>query len=93
MDFLTSHFGKDEPLTRTYLSSLCPPKSEDKYGEKVLEWTEVHLSEMTCYKIHTLVSNCFLLNASILLYIVIYFSSIVCNLRIDFRKNKQFRYL
>ena len=31
------------------------PKSEDKYVEKVFNWSEVHLSEMTCYKIHTLV--------------------------------------
>ena len=31
-----------------------PPKSEDKYVEKVFNWSEVHLSEMTCYKIHTL---------------------------------------
>ena len=33
---------------------LDPPKSEDKYVEKVFNWSEVHLSEMTCYKIHTL---------------------------------------
>ena len=31
-----------------------PPKSEDKYVEKVFNWSKVHLSEMTCYKIHTL---------------------------------------
>ena len=31
-----------------------PPKSDDKYVEKVFNWSEVHLSEMTCYKIHTL---------------------------------------
>ena len=31
------------------------PKSEDKYVVKVFNWPEVHLSEMTCYKIHTLV--------------------------------------
>ena len=33
------------------------PKSEDKYVVKVFNWSEVHLSEMTCYKIHTLVSR------------------------------------
>ena len=47
----------------TYLSSLWAwlllysaimPKSEDKYVVKVFNWSEVHLSEMTCYKIHTL---------------------------------------
>ena len=31
-----------------------PPKSEDKYVEKVFNWSEFHSSEMTCYKIHTL---------------------------------------
>ena len=32
------------------------PKSEDKHIVKVFNWSEVHLSEMTCYKIHTLVT-------------------------------------
>ena len=32
------------------------PKSKDKYVVKVFNWSEVHLSEMTCYKIHTLVT-------------------------------------
>ena len=26
---------------------------DDKYVEKVFNWSEVHFSEMTCYKIHT----------------------------------------
>ena len=26
---------------------------DDKYVKKVFNWSEVHLSEMTCYKIHT----------------------------------------
>ena len=30
------------------------PKSEEKYVVKVYNCSEVHLSEMTCYKIHTL---------------------------------------
>ena len=52
MDFVTSHFGKMnhwpvEHFFKTYLSSLL--------GEKVFNWSEVHLSEMTCYKIHTLI--------------------------------------
>ena len=34
--------------------SVITPKSEDKYVVKVLNWLEVHLFEMTCYKIHTL---------------------------------------
>ena len=42
-----------------------PSKSEDKCFEKVFNWSEVHLSEMTCYQIHTLV----------ILYICIYLSS------------------
>jgi hypothetical protein len=31
-----------------------PTKSDDKYVEKVFNWSEVNLSEMTCYTIHTL---------------------------------------
>ena len=27
--------------------------------KKVFNWSEVHISEMTCYKIHTLISICF----------------------------------
>ena len=46
MDFVTSH-----PANR--------PKSEDKYVEKVFNWSEVHLSEMTFYKIHTLMNYAF----------------------------------
>ena len=33
---------------------LHPPKSDDKYAQKVFNWSEVHLSEVTSYKIHTL---------------------------------------
>ena len=29
-------------------------QGEDKYVVKVFNWSEVHLFEMTCYKIHTL---------------------------------------
>jgi hypothetical protein len=36
-----------------------PPKSDDKYAQKVFNWSEVHLSEMTSYKIHTLVDCLF----------------------------------
>ena len=68
MDFVTNSFRKDEPLTSwTLLQHICPqfwawllntiaitPKSEDKYVVKVFDWSEVNLSEMTCYKIHTL---------------------------------------
>ena len=39
-----------------------PPKSEDKYVEKVFNWSEVYLSEMTCYKIHTFREKMFLKN-------------------------------
>ena len=48
MDFVT---GQDEPLCA--IENL--PKSDDKYVEKVLNCSEVHLSELTCYKIHSLV--------------------------------------
>ena len=68
MDFATKSFRKDETLTSwTLLQHICPhfwawllntiavtPKSEDKYVIKVFNWSEFHLSEMTCYKIHTL---------------------------------------
>ena len=66
--FCNKSFRKDEPLTSwTLLQHICPhfwawllntiaitPKSEDKYVEKVFNWSEVHFSEMTCYKIHIL---------------------------------------
>ena len=66
--FCNKSFRKDEPLTSwTLLQQICPhfwawllntivitPKSEDKYVVKVFNWSEVHLSKMTCYKIHTL---------------------------------------
>ena len=69
--FCNKSFWKDKPLTSwTLFQHICPhfwvgllgaianpPKSEDKYVEKVFNWSEVHLSEMTCYKIHTLVIN------------------------------------
>ena len=42
-------------LRRLILYSAITPKSEDKYVVKVFNWSEAHLSEMTCYKIHTLV--------------------------------------
>ena len=72
MDFLTSHFGKMNlwPLLQhigphfwawLLLYSAITPKSEDKYVVKVFNWSEVHLSEMTCYKFHTLVFCLFLL--------------------------------
>ena len=75
MDIVTKSFRKDETLTSwTLLQHICPhfwawllntiaitPKSEDKYVVKVFNWSEVHLSEMTCYKIHTLkVENSYL---------------------------------
>ena len=73
MDFVTKSFWKDETLTSwTLLQHICPhfwawflntiaitPKSEDKYVQKVFNWSEVHLSEMTCYKIHTLAGKYF----------------------------------
>ena len=43
MDFVRSYFGTNEPLTS---------------WKKVFNWSEVHLSKMTCYKIHTLRAYC-----------------------------------
>ena len=68
MDFVTKSFLKDETLTSwTLLQHICPhfwawlllysaitPKGEDKYVVNVFNWSEVHLSEMNCYKIYTL---------------------------------------
>ena len=69
--FCNKSFRKNETLTSwTLLQHIFPhfwgwlllysaitPKSEYKYVVKVFNWSEVHLSEMTCYKIHTLVSK------------------------------------
>ena len=43
------------------------PKSEDKYVEKVFNWTELHFSEVTSFKIGTLVE--FLSNSVTLFYL------------------------
>ena len=63
MDFVTSHFGKMNLCSVEHFFNIfvltfgwvCwvqmnPPKSEDKYVEKVFNRLEVQLSEMTCYK-------------------------------------------
>ena len=51
MDFVKSHFGK------FWVGATAnPPKSDDKYAQKVFNWSEVHLFKVTSYKIHTLVS-------------------------------------
>jgi hypothetical protein len=63
-DFGTSHFGKMNlwPVEHFLLGAIAiTPKSENKYVEKVFNWSEVHVSEMTCYKIHTLGYALFLL--------------------------------
>ena len=36
------------------LHLLHLPKSDDKYAQKMFNWSEVHLFEVTSYKIHTL---------------------------------------
>jgi hypothetical protein len=33
-----------------------PPKSDDKNGQEMFNWSELHSEEVTSYKIHTLVS-------------------------------------
>ena len=48
------HFELKYGFCNKSLHSANPPKSEDKYDEKVFNWSEGHLSEMACYKIHTL---------------------------------------
>ena len=41
-------------LKTMLLYSAIMPKSEGKYVVKLFNWLEVHLSELTCYKVHTL---------------------------------------
>ena len=52
-------------------------KGEDKYVEKVFNWSEVHLSEMTCSKIHTLEKGqfcgCLCITVSMLTYMQYHF--------------------
>ena len=55
MDFVTKSFQEDETLTGWTLQ--LAPKSEDKYVVKLFNWSEFHLSETTCYKIHNLVAE------------------------------------
>ena len=66
--FCNKSFRKDETLTSwtllkhnsphfwawLLLYSAIMPKSEGKYVVKLFNWLEVHLSELTCYKVHTL---------------------------------------
>ena len=91
MDFVTKSFRKDETLTSwTLLQHICPhfwvwlllysaitPKSKDKYVVKVFNWSEVHLSEMTCSKIHTLEKGqfcgCLCITVSMLTYMQYHF--------------------
>ena len=64
MDFVTSHFGKRNlwPVERFFnifvitLGWVCWVQSQVMTNmlKKMFNWSEVHLSEMTCYKIHTL---------------------------------------
>ena len=68
MDFVRSHFGKMNLCkVEHFFEYIChhswvgatgatanPPKSDDKYAQKSVQL--VHLSEVTSYKIHTLVA-------------------------------------
>ena len=60
-EFCNKSFRKDEPLTSwTLFQHICPHFWVGLLNAKVRtnmlkKWSEVHLSEMTCYKIHTLV--------------------------------------
>ena len=71
MDFVRSHFGKMNlwPVEHFFehihyhfwlAATANPPKSDDKYIEKLFNWSEVHLSEMTWDKIHTLMCSSYL---------------------------------
>jgi hypothetical protein len=59
MDFWQKRRRRSAALLLVLL--LAPPVLEShlntplKYVEKVFNWSEAHLSEMTCYKIHTLI--------------------------------------
>ena len=39
--------------------------------KKVFNWSEVHLSEMTCYKIHTLIAYCSNVDLKLLLVVTV----------------------
>ena len=45
----------DSPLSNVLIRGES--KCDDKYVVKVFKWSELHLSEMTCSKIHTLGSR------------------------------------
>jgi hypothetical protein len=57
------------------LHLLHSPKSDDKYAQKELNWSEVHLSDVTSYKIYTLVSSHSLMAFIDFLFLHIYSSS------------------
>ena len=54
-------FGKMQlcRVEHLLLYSVIMPKSEDKYFEKVFNLTELHFSEVTSFKIGTLVRRIF----------------------------------
>ena len=64
MDFVRGHVGKMNlwPVEH-FFEHICPhfkerlllhpPKSDDIYAKKVFNWSKVHLSEVTSYKIET----------------------------------------
>ena len=59
MDYIRSHFGKMNlwPVEHFFPHFGVPLFSATgtvKWGKKVFDWSEVHLSEVTSYKIHTL---------------------------------------
>ena len=54
---ISERWASDQLNTFLLLHPANPPKSEDKYVKKVFNWSEVHLSKMTCYKIYTLEQN------------------------------------
>ena len=60
MDFITIHFGKMHlwPVEHFFLRFFLDQKLIwKKTEEKVFNWSEVHLSEVTSYRIHTLESS------------------------------------
>ena len=65
--FCNKSFRKDEPLTIFVIKIRFSSNQnigegesnfDDEYVEESVQWSEVHLSEMTFYKIHTLIAYC-----------------------------------
>ena len=56
MDFIKSHFGKMQlwPVEHFWLTFFQISTDLEKNEPKVFNWSELHLSEVTSYKVHIL---------------------------------------